>query len=87
MCVYLQGLIDIMHQVLDLASTKGYKSLALPAMGTGYLNYPKNIAAKCAYDATVSWAAKHPKSSLNLVRFVMYSKDTESQQVGRYKMV
>lgn len=75
-------MVDVLHQVLDLASNKGFKSLALPALGTGYLNYPKTIAAKCMYDAVISWAGKHSKSSLKTVRFVMYKKDTESQQVG-----
>ncbi|WAQ95722.1 PAR14-like protein [Mya arenaria] len=79
----LQSLIDILQQVFQLANLKNLRSLAIPALGTGYLNYPKTIAARCMYDAVLDWAAKNPKASLKSVRFVMYNKDTEAQQAYR----
>ena len=75
-------MMDIIQTGLQLANSKGYKSIALPALGTGYLNYPKSTAAKMMYDAVLDWSAKTPKASLKLVRFVIFSKDTESQQVN-----
>ena len=33
------------------------------------------------YDAALDWASKNTKASLKMIRFVMYSKDTEAQQV------
>ncbi|KAL4240940.1 Poly (ADP-ribose) polymerase [Mactra antiquata] len=78
-----QSLISTLQTVFQLANLKGYKSLAIPALGTGYLNYPKTIAAKCMYDAVLDWATKNTKASLKTVRFVMYSKDNECQQAYR----
>lgn len=78
-----QSLISTLQTVFQQANLKGYKSLAIPALGTGYLNYPKTTAAKCMYDAVIDWAVKNPKASLKLIRFVMYSKDTEAQQAYR----
>jgi poly [ADP-ribose] polymerase 10/14/15 len=79
--IYWQSLINTLQTVFQLANLKGYKSLAMPALGTGYLNYPKTTAAKCMYDAALDWASKNNKASLKMIRFVMYSKDTEAQQV------
>lgn len=78
-----QSLISTIQTVLQIAIAKGYKSLAIPALGTGYLNFPKNISARCMYDAVLEWVNKTPLSSIKLVRFVMYSKDTEAQQSYR----
>ncbi|XP_052266746.1 protein mono-ADP-ribosyltransferase PARP14-like isoform X2 [Dreissena polymorpha] len=78
-----KDLIDTLQRVLKLANSKNLRSIAIPALGTGYLNYPKNITAKCMYDTVLDWAANNPKASLRHVRFVMYSKDTEAQQAYR----
>ncbi|XP_052814879.1 protein mono-ADP-ribosyltransferase PARP9-like [Mya arenaria] len=75
-----QSLIDILQQVFQLANLKKLRFLAIPALGTGYLNYPNTITARCMYDAVLDWAAKNPKASLKIVRFVIYNKDTEAQQ-------
>lgn len=78
-------MIELVQKVLTQVNAKGYKSLAMPALGTGHVSYPKMTAARCVYDAILDWAGKNPGATLKLVRLVMYSKDTEAQQVGDWR--
>lgn len=74
----LQSLITALQAVFGMASAKGYQSVAIPALETGY---PKTTEAICLYDAVLDWAYQNPNTSLEVVRFVMCSMEAEAQQV------
>ncbi len=66
-----------METLLKNADAAGYSSLAFPAMGTGQLKFPKNMAAKIMFEATKAFANSGNAKNLKDVIFVLYDKDKE----------
>ncbi|XP_077997496.1 protein mono-ADP-ribosyltransferase PARP15-like isoform X2 [Glandiceps talaboti] len=60
------------------AHQSGMTSISIPAIGTGQLNYPRDIVAKVFYEEAISFSSKNPGSSLNDIRVVVYDKDTKT---------
>jgi len=58
------------RESLKLAYENGIKSIAFPALSTGYFGYPLEEAAKIALKTVVDELNKN--SAFNLVRFVLY---------------
>jgi O-acetyl-ADP-ribose deacetylase len=56
---------------LRLASARGLKSLAFPAISTGVYAYPLHEAARIALKTAVNYLREH--SDIELVRFVLFS--------------
>ena len=65
------------QESLKLAYENGIKSIAFPALSTGYFGYPLEEAAKIALKTVVDELNKN--SAFHLVRFVLY--DTNSLNV------
>lgn len=59
-----------------LAADHGCRSIALPAISTGVYSYPVDQASRVAIDTAV--AALEEESSLELVRFVLFSEGAYS---------
>jgi O-acetyl-ADP-ribose deacetylase (regulator of RNase III) len=57
---------------LKLASARGLKSLAFPAISTGVYSYPLEEAARIALTTVMDYIGEH--SDLELVRFVLFSR-------------
>ncbi|CAG2248584.1 PARP10_14_15 [Mytilus edulis] len=64
-----------MMSSLQTADKKGFRSIAFPAMGTGKLNYPRDLVAKHMYKCVDDFSSKNPKSTIAEVFFVLYHKD------------
>ena len=75
--------MDILQEAFLKASTKNCKTIAIPALGTGFLNYPATTVAKCMYDAVINWQSNKPRTQLKSFTFVLYSKNTEVMQVSK----
>ncbi len=67
---------------LNAAGHNGYSSIAFPAMGTGTLNFPADVAAFIMITAVLDYSEGHPNSKLKDVRFVIYYKNEELLQVS-----
>ncbi|XP_071137980.1 protein mono-ADP-ribosyltransferase PARP14-like isoform X2 [Mytilus edulis] len=63
---------------LTKAEGKGCKSIAMPAMGTGKLGYPKALVAKHMYDTVQQYSSGNPNSCITKVLFVLYDKDDQT---------
>ncbi|XP_052088524.1 protein mono-ADP-ribosyltransferase PARP14-like isoform X2 [Mytilus californianus] len=63
---------------LSKAEGKGCKSVAMPAMGTGKLGYPRGLVAKHMYDAVHQYSSQNPSSCITKVLFVLYDKDDQT---------
>ncbi|KAK3597792.1 hypothetical protein CHS0354_006160 [Potamilus streckersoni] len=74
-----KALFDVITEALKLATKRGCKSIAMPAMGSGYLRYPAALVAKVMYDAVGDWAKKNTSSSLTTVKFILFFKDKSTQ--------
>ena len=76
-----QILKDVIKTSLKLAQAKNYLSLACIALGTGYLNYPRSVAARCMYTAVDEYVQANPTTCIQQIKFVMHAKDRETIEV------
>ncbi|XP_076078270.1 protein mono-ADP-ribosyltransferase PARP14-like isoform X1 [Mytilus galloprovincialis] len=63
---------------LSEAEGKRCKSIAMPAMGTGKLGYPRALVAKHMYDTVHQYSSRNPNSCITKVMFVLYDKDDQT---------
>jgi O-acetyl-ADP-ribose deacetylase (regulator of RNase III) len=61
---------------LDRATELDAHSIALPAISTGIFGYPKEKGTAVIVEETRSWLARHPNSSLAVVRFTALDEPT-----------
>ena len=66
---------------LATADKQNCQSIALPAMGTGQLGYPKELVARHMYSCVEQFSSKNLKSSITEVIFVLYHKDYSTVKV------
>ncbi|XP_052099782.1 protein mono-ADP-ribosyltransferase PARP14-like isoform X2 [Mytilus californianus] len=66
------------YQCLETAEKSGYKSIGIPAMGTGTIGYPHHLVAKYMYDMVEKFVTKHKSSKLTDVKLIVHSKDNKS---------
>lgn len=62
------------RESLKLASSKGIKSLAFPAISTGVYGYPVEEAARIALSTVIDYFREH--TDIELVRFVLFGRKT-----------
>ena len=60
---------------LDYGSQSGYQSIAFPAMGTGNLQFPRDVVANTMFDTVIEFSRGNPNTVLKDVRFVLFNKD------------
>ena len=60
---------------LQLAGANGFISIALPAMGTGNLSFPRDVVAETMFNSVIDFSKKNPGISVKDVRFVLYPGD------------
>ena len=63
---------------LQLASTLGLVSIAMPAISTGIFGFPVPLAARTILTSILDYLAGDPGSSLKLIRLVLFDQDTVS---------
>ncbi|XP_038045720.1 protein mono-ADP-ribosyltransferase PARP14-like [Patiria miniata] len=71
----LGTLVDSLLQQADIIKAC---SLAIPALGTGSLDYPADVTARVMYEAVAAFSSKHPTGVLKDIRFVVYDKDVKT---------
>ena len=64
-------LADCYRNSLDLANSKGLKSIAFPAISTGAYGYPVELASKVAFNACNDFLSH--RSSIELILFVLFT--------------
>ena len=72
---------DILTMCLKEAQDSKFTSLAMPALGTGYLHYPADIAATTTLEALESFMENNPGTKLKDISVIVYYKDTDSYKV------
>ena len=73
--ITFQLMRKVVEDARSYASQKGFKSVALPAMGTGNLHFPRNVVAEIMLNSVIEFSEANPAASVNEVRFVLYEKD------------
>jgi O-acetyl-ADP-ribose deacetylase (regulator of RNase III) len=69
-------LADAIGGSLSLADQLGLHSIAFPAISTGIFGFPVALAAQVILSAISGYLADHPTSRLELIRLVLYDRDT-----------
>ncbi|XP_013388979.2 uncharacterized protein LOC106157780 [Lingula anatina] len=60
---------------LFTADKGNYTSIAIPAIGTGNLGFPKDVVARAMYEEIANFSTSKPETTLREVRLVVYDKD------------
>jgi len=76
---------DAIWHSLETGHKYKFKSIAVPAIGFGFLGFPKERCAYLLVDCVSKFWMKYPKSKLREVRFVNY--DTEVAEALVFEMV
>ena len=76
-----QDLHTLITKLLDKANQCGMTSIAIPAIGTGNLGYPRDVTARVMYEAAIQFSKTNPGGSVNDIRFWVYDKDLPTVQV------
>ncbi len=65
---------ETVRTVLQTAKGKGVKSIAIPSLGVGNLNYPASVSARILFDQVIAFHAQFPNASIQKFHFVIYEK-------------
>ena len=65
-----------------MASMDGLRSIAFPAVGTGYLQFPAGVVAQVMFEEVKSFSATSPQTSISSILFVVYESDNETLNVS-----
>ncbi|RMG73490.1 MAG: macro domain-containing protein [Nitrospirae bacterium] len=61
---------------LRLASSKGFKSISLPAISSGIFGFPKDRCARILVGESKGYLEENPDTSLEVVEFCIYDDET-----------
>ncbi|NWX20438.1 PAR14 polymerase, partial [Aegotheles bennettii] len=73
---------DIITECLQIAEDLSLESITFPAIGTGYLEFPKSVVAKLLCDKVFEFSSKNRVNFLKEVHFLLHPKDTDNIQVS-----
>ncbi|XP_072025000.1 protein mono-ADP-ribosyltransferase PARP14-like [Amphiura filiformis] len=76
----LQILQTAVKKILKTAGKYGVASVALPAIGTGNLGFPRDVTARAMYEAVAEFSRENASSSVKDIRFWVYDKDQPTIQ-------
>ncbi|XP_077305873.1 protein mono-ADP-ribosyltransferase PARP14-like [Lithobates pipiens] len=68
----------ILSDCLSTAESKQYRSITIPAIGTGMLGFPKNIVATSMYEEILEFSSKKQPQYLKQVDFMLHPSDQET---------
>ena len=72
---------QVIADSLQLASQRGFTSVALPAMGTGNLQFPRDVVADTMFNTVMEFSKTNPRTTVKDVRFVLYIGDQSTIDV------
>ncbi|PIO24854.1 hypothetical protein AB205_0025980 [Aquarana catesbeiana] len=68
----------ILSDCLSTAESKQYRSITIPAIGTGILGFPKNTLAASMYEEILEFSSKKQPQYLKQVDFMLHPSDQET---------
>lgn len=71
-----EKLKSAVSEALHLASQRGFKSIAMPAISSGIFGFPKDRCAEILVSQTVRFLDENSSTSLKTIEFCIYDKDT-----------
>ncbi|XP_077982750.1 protein mono-ADP-ribosyltransferase PARP14-like isoform X2 [Glandiceps talaboti] len=61
-----------------LGAAQNSTSISIPAIGTGYMGFPKDEVARLFFQESQQYIEQHQRTNLKTIRFVVYDKETDS---------
>ncbi|XP_061184931.1 uncharacterized protein LOC133192944 [Saccostrea echinata] len=71
---------EFVYKCLKTANSRGHKSIAFPALGTGQLKFPPDVAAACTVAGIKKFSAKY---SISEIRILLYSGSPDLNQLKK----
>ncbi|KAL3880352.1 hypothetical protein ACJMK2_032596 [Sinanodonta woodiana] len=71
---------NTIRKCLEEADTASMSSIAFPALGTGFLGFPKDEVVQTFLACFKRFSMKYPSSSLTDIRVVLYAKDKKTNR-------
>ncbi|XP_071091170.1 protein mono-ADP-ribosyltransferase PARP14-like isoform X2 [Haliotis cracherodii] len=71
---------DTLNALLKKTHQSNWKTMAIPALGTGNLGYSRDLVAKLMYDTVVQFGKDNPDTTINDVLFIVYPGDAKTIQ-------
>lgn len=68
-------LCSFIRNALESTSKEKLTSIAIPAVGTGVLQFPNDVVVNCLFKEADDFSAKNKDTSINEIRFVVYAQD------------
>ena len=68
-------LTKAIRSVLDLASTRGLRSISVPAISAGIFGFPKDRCAAILIQESAAYLKEHPDTSLSLIEFCIFDRE------------
>ena len=74
---------------LELASSKAFKSVSMPAISSGIFGFPKDRCARILVRSALRFFREHPETTLEVIEFCLFDKVTsgyfqgELEKLGR----
>jgi len=76
-----QVMRNFLVNIFTQADHSRYKSIAIPAIGTGNLRIPHAVVTAVMYDEVAKFSRAKPATTLKDIRFVVYDKDLATVKV------
>ena len=71
-------LIELLSKCLAQAHRNKMASIAFSSIGTGTLQFPRDVVAKVYFDMAIDFSKKHPNTTVRDIKFVPFDKDTQT---------
>ena len=73
---------------LELASSKSFKSISMPAISSGIFGFPKDRCAKILVQTALRFIREtNPQTSLDIVEFCLFDKETSGHFQAEFKKI
>jgi len=79
----VEVLRQFIKNVLEVSDKRRLRTVAIPAVGTGGLDFPADVVASCLFNECDKFSASHSPTTLSEVRIVIYEKDQTTFDVRR----
>ena len=61
-------------------------SIAFSAIGTGILQFPRDVVSRVCFDQAIAFSFQHPNTTLKDIKFVPFVKDTKTVRAFEYEL-
>lgn len=64
------------YSSLELASSKSFKSISMPAISSGIFGFPKDRCARILVQSALRFIRENPATTIEIIEFCLFDKET-----------